>query len=157
QNLIQNLLYDISQTAIPLDRVDEEYLALPRKWEIADIARFMLFIGPISSIFDYTTFALMWFVFHANNPDHQGLFQSGWFVEGLLTQTLIVHVIRTNKIPFIQSMAAPALVLTTLCVMTIGIYFPFSPLAPHVGFSHLPFPNVTSHLLIVDFTDSLIP
>ncbi len=138
QILIQNLLYDISQTAIPLDRVDDEYLALPRKWEIADIARFMLFIGPISSIFDYTTFALMWFFFHANNPNHQGLFQSGWFVEGLLTQTLIVHVIRTNKIPFIQSMAAPALVLTTLCVMAIGIYIPFSPLASHVGFSRLP-------------------
>ncbi len=138
QILIQNLLYDVSQTAIPLDRVDEEYLSRPRKWEIADIGRFMLFIGPVSSIFDYTTFALMWFVFGANSPERQSLFQSGWFVEGLLTQTLIVHVIRTNKIPFIQSRAAPALALTTLCVMAVGIYFPFSPLASKVGLMALP-------------------
>jgi len=140
QILIQNLLYDISQTAIPLDRVDEEYLALPRKWEIADIARYMVFIGPISSIFDYSTFALMWFVFGANSPAHQSLFQSGWFVEGLLTQTLIVHVIRTNKIPFLQSRAAPALTLTTLGVMAVGILIPFSPLASKVGFAPLPIP-----------------
>ncbi len=138
QILIQNLLYDISQTAIPLDRVDGEYLAIPRKWEIADIARYMLFIGPISSIFDYTTFGLMWFFYGANSPDKQALFQSGWFVEGLLTQTLIVHVIRTNKIPFIQSMAAPALALTTLAVMAAGVLIPFSPLAPKVGFVGLP-------------------
>ena len=139
QILIQNLLYDISQTTIPLDRVDEEYLAVPRKWEIAEIARYMVFIGPISSLFDYSTFALMWFVFGANSPHQQGLFQSGWFVEGLLTQTLIVHVIRTNRIPFIQSMAAPALVLTTLGVMAVGIYIPFSPLAIRIGFTALPF------------------
>jgi Mg2+-importing ATPase len=138
QILIQNLLYDISQTAIPLDRVDEEYLAIPRKWEIADIARYMVFIGPISSIFDYSTFGLMWFFFGANSPAKQSLFQSGWFVEGLLTQTLIVHVIRTTKIPFIQSRAAPALALTTLAVMAVGVIIPFSPLASKIGFVPLP-------------------
>jgi P-type Mg2+ transporter len=138
QILIQNLPYDISQTAIPLDRVDAEYLAVPRKWEIGDIARYMVFIGPISSIFDYSTFALMWFFYGADNPAKQSLFQSGWFVEGLLTQTLIVHVIRTNKIPFIQSMAAPALALTTLAVMAAGILIPFSSWSSKVGFVPLP-------------------
>ncbi len=138
QILIQNLLYDISQTAIPLDRVDAEYLAVPRKWEISEIARYMVFIGPISSVFDYTTFALMWFVFGANSPDKQALFQSGWFVEGLLTQTLIVHVIRTQKIPFLQSRAAPGLILTTLAVMALGIFIPFSPWAARIGFVPLP-------------------
>jgi Mg2+-importing ATPase len=140
QILIQNLLYDVSQTAIPLDRVDEEYLAKPRRWEIADIGRFMLFIGPISSIFDYTTFALMWFVFGANSPDRQSLFQTGWFVEGLLSQTLIVHLIRTSKIPFFQSWAAPALVMATALVMALGLYIPFSPLAPKIGMVPLPLP-----------------
>lgn len=140
QVLVQNLLYDISQTAIPLDRVDAEYLAVPRKWEISEIARYMVFIGPISSIFDYTTFALMWFYFGANSPDKQALFQSGWFVEGLLTQTLIVHVIRTQKIPFLQSRAAPALMLTTLGIMALGIFIPFSPWADRIGFVPLPSP-----------------
>lgn len=138
QLLVQNLLYDFSQTAIPLDRVDEEYLAKPRRWEIADITRFMVFIGPISSIFDYTTFALMWFVFGANSPDKQALFQSGWFVEGLLSQTLIVHMIRTNKIPFLQSTASMPLVLTTLGIMAVGIYIPFSPLAHNLQMVPLP-------------------
>lgn len=138
QILAQNLLYDLSQTAIPFDRVDEEYVAQPRRWEIGDIGRFMIFIGPISSIFDYTTFALMWFVFKANAPARQGLFQSGWFVEGLLSQTLIVHMIRTRKIPFLQSRAALPLALTTLIVMAVGILVPFSPLAPRIGFTALP-------------------
>ena len=95
--LVQNLLYDISQVGIPFDRVDEEYLEQPRKWEVGDIGRFMLFIGPISSIFDITTFAVLWFVFGANTPDKQALFQSGWFIEGLLSQTLIIHMIRTRE------------------------------------------------------------
>ena len=98
--LVQNLLYDISQIAIPFDNVDEELLKQPQRWQPADVGRFMLFFGPISSIFDITTFALMWYVFDANTPDHQTLFQSGWFVVGLLTQTLIVHMIRTPKVPF---------------------------------------------------------
>ena len=96
----------------------------PRKWDAGGIARFMFYIGPISSIFDYTTFALMWYVFAANSPEKQSLFQSGWFVEGLLSQTLIVHMIRTQKIPFFQSVASWQLLLTTAIIMAIGIYTP---------------------------------
>jgi P-type Mg2+ transporter len=103
QILLNNLLYDFSQTGIPFDNVDKEYLTKPRKWLVGDIKKFMLFIGPISSIFDYATYALMWFVFQANTVDQQALFQTGWFVESLMTQTLIVHIIRTPKIPFLQS------------------------------------------------------
>jgi len=104
--LVQNLLYDLSQTMIPFDDVDKEFTEKPRKWDASGIARFMFFIGPISSIFDYTTFAVMWYVFGANSEAHQALFQSGWFVEALLSQTLIVHLIRTQKIPFLQSVAS---------------------------------------------------
>jgi Mg2+-importing ATPase len=138
QLLVQNLLYDISQLAIPFDRVDEEYLRKPRRWRVNEIGRFMLYIGPISSIFDYTTYAVMLYVFAANTVDKQSLFQSGWFVEGLLSQTLIVHMIRTRKIPFLQSRAAWPLVLTTLVIMAIGIYLPFSPIAPALHLTALP-------------------
>ena len=98
--LIQNLLYDVSQVAIPFDNVDEEQIKKPQRWNPAELGRFMIFFGPISSIFDILTFCLMWFVFHANTPEHQTLFQSGWFVVGLLSQTLIVHMIRTRRVPF---------------------------------------------------------
>ncbi|HUL40901.1 MAG TPA: magnesium-translocating P-type ATPase [Burkholderiales bacterium] len=138
QLLIQNLLYDISQTAIPFDGVDKEYSERPRKWEIGALGRFMVCIGPISSIFDYLTFALLWFVFSANTVATQSLFQSGWFVEGLISQTLIVHVIRTSKIPFIQSRAALPLLITTISVMAIGISMPFYPIAHAVGLRPLP-------------------
>jgi Mg2+-importing ATPase len=138
QLLVQNLLYDLSQTAIPFDRVDKEYLKRPRRWEVGDIGRFMLFIGPISSIFDYTTFALMWFVFGANSEAKQSLFQTGWFIEGLLSQTLIVHLIRTEKIPFVQSVAAPSLLILTSAIMLVGVYLPFSPLAAYFGLQPLP-------------------
>jgi P-type Mg2+ transporter len=136
--LIQNLLYDISQTAVPFDRVDREYLKTPRKWVASDIARFMLFIGPISSIFDITTFALMWHVFGADSAAHQSLFQSGWFIEGLLTQTLIVHMIRTEKVPLIQSTATLPVVVLTGLIMALGIAIPFSPLGEHIGLVPLP-------------------
>ncbi len=122
--LVQNLLYDISQIAIPFDNVDDEMLKQPQRWQPADVGRFMLFFGPISSIFDITTFALMWYVFDANTPDHQTLFQSGWFVVGLLTQTLIVHMIRTPKIPFLQSRAAMPLMVMTAIIMAVGIFLP---------------------------------
>jgi Mg2+-importing ATPase len=138
QLLIQNLLYDISQTAIPFDDVDKEYTAKPRKWEIGGLARFMIFIGPISSIFDYATFAVMWFVFAAQTTQSQSLFQSGWFIEGLLSQTLIVHIIRTSKIPFVQSRAAVPLLFMTATIMAIGIYLPFSPIASAIGLRPLP-------------------
>jgi P-type Mg2+ transporter len=138
QILIQNLLYDLSQTAIPFDRVDDEYLERPRKWQVRDIGRFMLFIGPISSIFDLTTFALMWVVFGANTVDRQSLFQTGWFVEGLLSQTLIIHMIRTSKVPFIQSRAAAPLMLLTLVVMATGLAIPYTRLGSTVGMVPLP-------------------
>ena len=138
QILINNLLYDVSQISIPWDTMDKEYLEKPRKWEAGGIARFMVFIGPISSIFDYATFAVMWFIFKANSPAHQSLFQSGWFIESLLSQTLIVHMIRTRKIPFIQSWAtAPVLALTTL-IMALGIFLPFSPFAAALKMNPLP-------------------
>ncbi|MGZ6337540.1 MAG: magnesium-translocating P-type ATPase [Bdellovibrionota bacterium] len=138
QLLTQNLLYDLSQTAIPLDHVDAEYLEKPRKWEINDIGRFMFFFGPISSLFDYATFAIMWFVFKANTPATAPLFQTGWFVEGLLSQTLIVHMIRTRKIPFIQSRAATPMILLTLTIMAIGVAIPFSGLGAKLGLVQLP-------------------
>ncbi len=138
QLLTQNLLYDLSQTAIPFDHVDEEYLEKPRKWEIGDIGRFMLFMGPVSSLFDYATFALMWFLFKANTAGHAGAFQSGWFIEGLLSQTLIVHIIRTRKIPFIQSRASGPLLIMTGVIMTLGILIPFSAFGAEIGLQPLP-------------------
>lgn len=136
--LIQNLMYDISQLSLPWDKMDKEFLRRPRKWDAKNIGRFMLWIGPTSSIFDITTYALMWFVFAANSIEHQALFQSGWFIEGLLSQTLVVHMLRTQKIPFIQSTAALPVLLMTGLVMAIGIYIPFSPLGSWVGLQPLP-------------------
>src|SRR5262245_24382085 len=136
--VILDLLYHLSQVAIPWDWMDKEYLQQPRKWDAGDIARFMVWIGPISSVFDITTYCLMWFVFGANSPAQQSLFQSGWFIESLLSQTLIVHMIRTHKIPFIQSTASPPVLLVTAAVMAIGIFFPFSPLGVSVGMQPLP-------------------
>ncbi|EHQ26677.1 magnesium-translocating P-type ATPase [Mucilaginibacter paludis] len=138
QLLVQNLLYDISQTSIPWDSMDEDFIEQPQKWDARGISKFMLFIGPISSIFDYATFALMWFVFKANSPAHQSLFQSGWFIEGLLSQTLIVHMIRTRKIPFVQSWAATPVVALTSLIMLLGIAIPFSPLAHILNLQALP-------------------
>jgi Mg2+-importing ATPase len=138
QVLTNNLLYDFSQVPIPNDAVDDEQVARPRPWNIAEIKRFILFIGPISSIFDYTTFFVMLGVFHCWDPARASLFQTGWFVESLMTQTLIIHVIRTNKIPFIQSRASRALTLTTLSIMALGIWLPYSPIASSLGFTHLP-------------------
>ncbi len=136
QILVNNLLYDLSQTAIPLDNVDEEFIIKPRKWEIKDIGRFMLFIGPISSIFDYTTFFLMLFFFHAwSNPS---LFQTGWFVESLVSQTMIVHVIRSRKMPFFQTWANWPLVLTTFVMISTAIFITFSPFAHYFNFVKLP-------------------
>jgi Mg2+-importing ATPase len=138
QLLTVNLLYDLSQTSIPWDDMDPDYLTVPRQWRADDIGRFMIFIGPISSIFDICTFALMWYVFKANAPAHQTLFQSGWFIESLLTQTLIVHMIRTAKVPFIQSRAAwPVLILTSL-LMICGMLLPFTALGTKLGLGPLP-------------------
>ena len=138
QILVQNLLYDFSQLGIPWDTMDEEFVKTPRKWEATGIARFMAYIGPISSIFDITTFLILWFVFKANAPAHQSLFQSGWFIEGLLSQTLIVHMIRTQKIPFIQSIASKSVIILTTIIMAVGIALPFTPIGRAIGMSALP-------------------
>jgi Mg2+-importing ATPase len=160
--LFNNLLYDTSQTAIPTDNVDEEYLKTPRKWNIANIRRFMICVGPTSSIFDYATFFLMYYFFgcwdlglaapaelahrFANadiaNPDTTyaaALFQTGWFVESILTQTLIVHIIRTGKIPFIQSRPSGFMFFMTITIMAIGASVPYIPaVANFFGFVPLP-------------------
>ena len=159
QILVNNLLYDASQVGIPSDNVDAEYMKTPRKWDIDNIRRFMIFIGPMSSIFDYATFFLMLYFFKCHDlglsapaelagrfvgtlkPDETyaaALFHTGWFVESLLTQTLIVHIIRTRRIPFIQSIASPFLLVTTLTVMAIGAALPYTPFASYFGFVPLP-------------------
>jgi Mg2+-importing ATPase len=159
QVLTNNLLYDFSQVPIPTDNVGPQQIAKPRPWQMGEIARFILFIGPISSIFDYTTYAMMWFLFKCNQlnlaPPPElaarfanvssadetyaaSLFHTGWFVESLMTQTLIIHVIRTNLIPFVQSRASWQLTMTSLLIMAVGAYLPFSPLARPLGFVPLP-------------------
>jgi Mg2+-importing ATPase len=148
QVLTNNLLYDFSQTAIPTDNVDEDYLTSPRRWDISNIFKFMVFIGPISSIFDYATYGMMLFVFSAwTNPT---LFQTGWFVESLLTQTLIIHIIRTAKVPFIESRASLALIATTIVICAVGIALPYSWAGSALGFTPLPalyWPLVVAMLL----------
>ncbi|AMR41297.1 magnesium-translocating P-type ATPase [Elizabethkingia anophelis] len=138
QILTQNLLYDVSQSSIPWDTMDKDFLEKPKKWDASSIKKFMLYIGPLSSIFDYITFAVMFFIFKANTPEHQSLFQTGWFVEGLLSQTLIVHIIRTKKIPFIQSWAAAPVVALTSLIMLIGLSIPFTPIAGYLKMQPLP-------------------
>lgn len=138
QILTNNLLYDFSQVPIPTDDVDPEQIARPRPWSMNAISRFILFIGPCSSVFDYTTFFIMLYVFGCWDPANASLFQTGWFVESLLTQTLIIHVIRTNRIPFLQSWASWPLIVTTAVIMTFGAWLPFSPIGPAFGFTPLP-------------------
>jgi Mg2+-importing ATPase len=150
QILIQNLLYDCSQLSLPWDRMDREFLVRPRKWDPSGIGRFMINIGPISSLFDVLTFALLWFVFGARSEAAAALFHSGWFVEGLLSQTMIVHLIRTQKVPFLQSTAAAPVLLLTGLVMAVGLWLPFSPHAAVLGLEPLPwsfFPWLTGILL----------
>ena len=141
QILMLDLLYNISQISIPWDNMDEDYLRTPRKWDASGIGKFMMCIGPVSSVFDLATFALMWFVFHCNtaaDPNLVALFNSGWFIESLLSQTLIIHLIRTPKIPFVQSRAAAPVVLLTTAIMAAGIVLPFTGLGASVGFTALP-------------------
>jgi len=136
QLLTNNLLYDFSQTTIPTDKVDKEWIKKPRQWQISGIQRFILFIGPISSIFDYLTFFMMLYVFNAwNNPE---LFHTGWFIESIFTQTLIIHVIRTNKIPFIQSRASWPLLVSSIAIVLVASWLTISPFAGPLGFVPLP-------------------
>ena len=138
QILVLNLLYDVSQLSIPFDRMDEEYLRKPRQWDAGDIGRFMVWIGPVSSIFDMTTFALLWYVFDANSVHQQSFFQSGWFIESLVTQTLVVHMIRTRKIPFLQSIAAAPVLALTGAIIVIGILIPYTTIGSKLGMMELP-------------------
>jgi Mg2+-importing ATPase len=138
QILTNNMLYDFSQVPIPTDTVDEELVARPRPWDVGEIKRFILCIGPISSIFDYSTFLVMLYLFKCWDPSRAPLFQTGWFVESIMTQTLIIHIIRTNKIPFFQSRASWSLTLTTVAIMAFGAWLPYSPLASSLGLAHLP-------------------
>jgi Mg2+-importing ATPase len=145
QILANNLLYDFSQTAIPTDDVDPEQVEKPRPWDIRQLTRFIVFVGPCSSIFDYTTFFIMLYVFKCwdiSTPEaaaqSASLFQTGWFVESLLTQTLIIHIIRTNRIPFLQSRPSWPLLVMSGVVMAIGIALPFTPIGRFLGFTSLP-------------------
>ena len=138
QILVLNLLYDVSQLSIPFDRMDEEYLRKPRQWDAGDIGRFMVWIGPVSSIFDMTTFALLWYVFDANSVHQQSFFHSGWFIESLVTQTLVVHMIRTRKIPFLQSIAAAPVLALTGAIIVIGILIPYTTIGSKLGMMELP-------------------
>jgi Mg2+-importing ATPase len=150
QLLVQNLLYDVSQVAIPFDNVDDDLVTKPLRWNPGDIGRFMVFFGPISSIFDIATFVLMWHFFGAKTEGQQALFQSGWFIEGLLSQTLIVHMIRTPKLPFVESRAAWPLILMTLFIMASGILLVMGPLAGYFKLQALPlsyFPWLAALLL----------
>jgi len=142
--LILNLIYDISQLSLPWDRMDDEFLRKPRKWDASGLSRFMLYIGPCSSVYDITTYYLMWFVFKGWLQNavgvyvNAGLFQSGWFVESMMSQTLIIHMIRTRKIPFLQSTAAlPVTLVTSIAIATVCL-IPFSPLGAAVGMKPLP-------------------
>ncbi|MGA9363938.1 MAG: magnesium-translocating P-type ATPase [Bacteroidota bacterium] len=138
QVLTNNLLYDFSQVPIPTDNVDPEQIVRPRPWSMDQIRRFILFIGPVSSIFDYTTYFIMLYVFNCWDPSRASLFQTGWFVESLMTQTLIIHIIRTNKIPFIQSLPSVPLILTSAIIIAVGMWLPHSGLASSLGFTELP-------------------
>jgi Mg2+-importing ATPase len=156
QVLTNNLLYDFSQTTIPTDNVDGDYLKVPRRWDIENIFKFMIFIGPISSVFDYVTYFTMLYVFGA--WDKPSLFQTGWFVESIITQTLIIHIIRTPKIPFLQSRASDALIATTIIICMTGMILPFTGAGEALGFVPLPalywpllFVIVTSYATLTHF------
>ncbi|WP_293765354.1 magnesium-translocating P-type ATPase [uncultured Aquitalea sp.] len=144
QLLLQNLIYDLSQMFLPWDKMDPDFLKKPRKWEPGNIRRFMLWLGPTSSVFDMTTFYLMWTVFGAGAAWHlhggdagQLIMNSGWFIEGLVSQTLVVHMLRTRKIPFLQSTASLPVMLSTTTAIVIACWLPFSPLATSLGFIQL--------------------
>lgn len=136
QILLNNFLYDMSQIATPTDNVDEDYLQKPRPWHINFIKKFIITIGPISSIFDFITYGIMWFVFNgAANP---AMFRTGWFLESLFTQTMIIYVIRTNKIPFIQSWPSKTVIIATLGIVAFGCILPFTPISQWFQFAPLP-------------------
>jgi P-type Mg2+ transporter len=134
QILLNNLLYDGSQMTIPTDHVDEEMLARPSAWDLGFIRSFMIFFGPLSSVFDFLTFAVMLWILHAHAPE----FRTGWFVESLATQTLVIFVIRTRRRPFFRSRPSSSLLMASLLVPVIGVLLPYSPFGHALGFTHLP-------------------
>ncbi len=140
QLLALNLIYDISQTTLPWDNVDEEYLIKPRKWDASGISKFMIWIGPTSSIFDITTYLLMYFVFqgYLQTPEAIALFHTGWFIESLFTQTLVVHLLRTKKIPFLQSRASGIVMLGTVLALAVGLTIPYTAVGETLGMVILP-------------------
>jgi P-type Mg2+ transporter len=153
QILLNNLLYDVSEMTIPTDGVDEEQLRRPAHWDTALIRRFMLFFGPISSIFDFSIFAVMLWAFHA----HATLFRSGWFVESLATQSLVIFAIRTRRVPFFRSRPSTPLIVSTVVCVALGALLPFSPLAHTLGFTRLPaaflavlLAMIVSYLLLIE-------
>ncbi|MDD5746483.1 MAG: magnesium-translocating P-type ATPase [Candidatus Omnitrophica bacterium] len=145
QILLNNFLYDISQVAIPTDEVDKEYVMRSRPWNLGYIKKFMIFFGPISSVFDFITFGVLLFVFHASAP----LFHTGWFLESLCTQTLVIHVIRTGKIPFLESKPGPFLIFTSIYIVTIGLLLPLTTLGKYFGFVAPPLPYFFVLVIIV--------
>jgi len=145
--LLQNLLYDISQIGIPFDNVDKEYLKIPRKWEIKEISKFIIWFAPISTFFDLVTFGVLWYIIGANTIADQALFQSGWFLLGLLSQTVIVHIIRTKKIPFLQSRPSLIMVFSTLAITIIGLIIPYTKFGSYVGL--VPLPSIYLWCLLV--------
>jgi Mg2+-importing ATPase len=136
QLMVQNLLYDSAQLALPWDRVDNDYLRRPRRWDARGLTRFMLTFGPLSSLFDLSTFAVLWWVFGAH--DHPALFQTGWFVEGLLTQVLVVLVLRGRTVPWRGARPARPVVLAAVTVVIVGLLLPASPLAGPLRLAALP-------------------
>ena len=163
QILTNNFLYDVSQVPIPTDSVDAEQIVKPRPWSIDEIRKFIIFIGPISSIFDYTTYFVMLYIFNCWNPARASLFQTGWFIESLMTQTLIIHVIRTNKIPFLQSRPSVPLMATTGLIMGFGVWLPFSPFASALGLVALPglywpilLMTLLSYVVLTQFVKTLL-
>ncbi len=145
QVLLNNFLYDLSQVAIPSDDVDEEYLQKSRPWNIDYIKKFMFVFGLISSVFDFLTFGVLWFVFSAAAPT----FHTGWFLESLCTQTLVIHIIRTGKIPFVESKPSQFLIFTSIYIVTIAFVIPFTPLGKHFGFVTLPWTFFVALISIV--------
>jgi Mg2+-importing ATPase len=161
--LVLNLLYDISQIVIPFDNVDREFILKPQNWDAKELRRFIVFFGPLSSIFDITTFILLWYFYGANSPTHATFFQSGWFVESLFTQTMIVHMIRTRKIPFIQSNASISMVIMMVIILSIGVLIPMTPItATYFKMQSLPISyfiwliiTVISYLLLTQFMKNI--
>jgi P-type Mg2+ transporter len=149
QILLNNFLYDLSQIAIPSDEVDEEYLLKSRPWNVDYIKKFMIFLGPVSSLFDFITFGVLWFIFHASTKESAPLFQTGWFLESLCTQTLVIHIIRTGKIPFIESKPSQFMIFTSIYIVTIAIFLPYLPLGKYLGLVEPPSSYFIALALIV--------